>query len=71
MIIHVQTVLLSQRKFLKSLDVRLELETPVFDKRLYATVLNKEEKIKHIHFKPLFLDREKVYILIYCLNFDK
>ncbi|CAL8111533.1 unnamed protein product [Orchesella dallaii] len=49
----------TKKKFLESLDVQLELETPVFDKRLYTYVLNKEEKQKQVAYKPLFSHRDK------------
>jgi len=43
-----------------SLDVKLELETPVFDKRLYTTSLSKEEQCKHRSFKAKYEKRCEV-----------
>jgi len=49
-----------QDKIHKLVDSFLKLETPVFDKRLYATILSKEEKAKHSSIKAKFDCREKV-----------
>lgn len=43
-----------------SLDVKLELETPVFDKRIYTSSLSKEELIKHKSYKSKDLKRSQV-----------
>lgn len=44
-----------------SLDVTLELETPVFDKRIYVNnSLSKEEQSKHKFYKTKFEKRSEV-----------
>lgn len=46
--------------FSNSLDVPLELETPVFDKRIYTNSLSKDEQAKHKMFKSKFEKRGEV-----------
>jgi len=48
-----------KKMLLKELDVELEQESPVFDKRIYCTYLSKAEKIKHQLFKALFSHRNQ------------
>jgi hypothetical protein len=45
----------------RSLDVTLDLETPVFDKRIYVNnSLSKEEQVKQKFFKGKFEKRTEV-----------
>ena len=53
----------NQDKLHRMMESYLKLETPVFDKRVYATILSKEEKAKHAAMRPKFDSRKKV-----CLN---